>query len=198
MSNEANSSITPNNTPRNTGTKIASVFRWIFGGILLIFILVTGFHYSSLFLLASVFFMFPFSFVDTFIKKKNIKTVWVIILSIILFFIAIFTSPSSEPIEGSTNETTQESYEETTLETTDSDTETELPTEENTATESNTETATPETTYQETETKVEMVWISSTGEKYHSKASCSNMSSPRQIPLEDAKEQGYTACKKCH
>ena len=46
--------------------------------------------------------------------------------------------------------------------------------------------------------KVEMVWIPSSGTKYHSKSTCSGMNSPRQIPLEDAIKQGYTACKKCH
>lgn len=43
-----------------------------------------------------------------------------------------------------------------------------------------------------------MVWIPASGSKYHSKSSCSNMKSPRQVSLEYAQQQGYEACKKCH
>ena len=46
--------------------------------------------------------------------------------------------------------------------------------------------------------KKEMVWIPSTGTKYHSKSTCSGMNSPTQVPIEDAIKQGYTACKKCY
>ena len=63
-------------------------------------------------------------------------------------------------------------------------------------------TTTPNTTTKPSTTtkddEVEMVWVSSSGKKYHSKSTCSNMSSPRQISLESAIKQGYTACKKCH
>lgn len=44
----------------------------------------------------------------------------------------------------------------------------------------------------------EMVYISSTGSKYHSNQYCSNMNSPRQIAISEAKNRGYTACKKCY
>ncbi|MBE6535441.1 MAG: hypothetical protein E7677_02315 [Ruminococcaceae bacterium] len=46
--------------------------------------------------------------------------------------------------------------------------------------------------------KVEMVWVPASGTKYHSKSTCSGMNSPRNIPLEDAIKEGYTACKRCH
>ncbi|MBE6622406.1 MAG: hypothetical protein E7630_05605 [Ruminococcaceae bacterium] len=46
--------------------------------------------------------------------------------------------------------------------------------------------------------KVTMVWIPKTGSKYHSNSTCSNMKSPKQVTLETAKKQGYTACKRCH
>ena len=46
--------------------------------------------------------------------------------------------------------------------------------------------------------QTEMVWVTSSGTKYHSQASCSNMKSPSQITLTDAETQGYTACSKCH
>lgn len=45
---------------------------------------------------------------------------------------------------------------------------------------------------------VDMVWIDDTGKKYHSHASCSNMSDPYQIPKSDAEAMGRDACKKCY
>lgn len=49
-----------------------------------------------------------------------------------------------------------------------------------------------------TEQKEEQVWIPSTGTKYHSNQYCSNMESPSQVSISDAKSRGYTACKKCY
>ena len=44
-----------------------------------------------------------------------------------------------------------------------------------------------------------MVWIpTKSGKKYHSKADCSNMSNPKQITQEEAEDQGFEPCKKCH
>ncbi len=43
-----------------------------------------------------------------------------------------------------------------------------------------------------------MVWISATGSKYHSRASCSNMKNPSQVTLEEAQALGLTPCKKCY
>lgn len=43
-----------------------------------------------------------------------------------------------------------------------------------------------------------MVWISATGSKYHSRASCSNMKNPSQVTLERAQALGLTPCKKCY
>lgn len=44
----------------------------------------------------------------------------------------------------------------------------------------------------------QMVWISSTGRKYHSKAGCSGMENPVQIPISQAVNRGYEPCKRCH
>lgn len=44
----------------------------------------------------------------------------------------------------------------------------------------------------------QMVWISSTGSKYHSKAGCSGMENPVQIPISQAVNRGYEPCKRCH
>lgn len=42
------------------------------------------------------------------------------------------------------------------------------------------------------------VWISKTGSKYHSKASCSGMKNPSEISLSEAENRGLEPCKKCY
>ena len=64
------------------------------------------------------------------------------------------------------------------------------------STSNNGSTVTPDNT-PETE-NVKMVWIPSSGTKYHSKSTCSGMNSPTQVTLEYAINEGYTACKRCH
>ena len=44
----------------------------------------------------------------------------------------------------------------------------------------------------------QMVWISGSGTKYHSKSSCSNMKNPWQVTVEEAQAQGRQPCKKCY
>ena len=65
------------------------------------------------------------------------------------------------------------------------------------STSNNNNTTKPDDTTTNTE-KVEMVWVPESGTKYHSKSTCSGMNSPRNIPLEEAISEGYTACKRCH
>ena len=43
-----------------------------------------------------------------------------------------------------------------------------------------------------------MVWISSSRKKYHSKASCSGMKNPWQVTVDEAISQGKEPCKKCY
>lgn len=45
-----------------------------------------------------------------------------------------------------------------------------------------------------------MVWLTRTGEKYHSKPDCgrSNPNNSYQVTLSEAQSRGYTACKKCY
>lgn len=45
---------------------------------------------------------------------------------------------------------------------------------------------------------VPMVWVSSTGSKYHSKSTCSGMNSPVQVTLEEAEAQGLEPCGRCY
>lgn len=44
------------------------------------------------------------------------------------------------------------------------------------------------------------IWISATGKKYHRISNCENMNPnrARKITLSQAKQRGYTACKKCY
>lgn len=42
------------------------------------------------------------------------------------------------------------------------------------------------------------VWVSSTGKKYHSDPSCSNMKNPKEMTLKRAEYEGYSPCKNCH
>ena len=43
-----------------------------------------------------------------------------------------------------------------------------------------------------------MVWIPATGSKYHSKSSCSGMNNPTQVTEQEAINQGFEPCKRCH
>ena len=44
----------------------------------------------------------------------------------------------------------------------------------------------------------EMVWIPSSGSKYHSNSGCSNMENPTQVAISEAEAMGYGPCKRCH
>ena len=44
----------------------------------------------------------------------------------------------------------------------------------------------------------EIVWVSQTGSKFHSRAGCSNMKNPQQITRSQAEAQGKEPCKKCY
>lgn len=48
------------------------------------------------------------------------------------------------------------------------------------------------------EPQEEMVWIPSSGSKYHSNSGCSGMNNPTEVTISEAKSRGYTACKRCY
>ena len=81
--------------------------------------------------------------------------------------------------------------------TTPTETPTATSTEEPSPTPTEEPTPTPSDNVDEDDETV-MVWIPRTGHKYHSKASCSNMRNPKQVPLEDAISMGYEPCKRCY
>lgn len=66
---------------------------------------------------------------------------------------------------------------------------------------SQTQSISPETEHSETEEAAAgSVWISATGEKYHSIPNCGRMNpeKARQMSLADAQAAGYEACSKCY
>lgn len=81
----------------------------------------------------------------------------------------------------------------------DDDTETTITTQvkKTTTTKKKTTTTKITTTTQPKPTE-QMVWISSSGTKYHSKFSCSNMKNPSQVSKSRAIELGLSPCKKCY
>lgn len=48
------------------------------------------------------------------------------------------------------------------------------------------------------EPQEQMVYISQSGEKYHSNPNCSGMNNPRKVTLSEAQSLGLEACKKCY
>ena len=48
------------------------------------------------------------------------------------------------------------------------------------------------------EQKENMVWVPSTGKKYHRHSNCSGMKNPSYVSIDDAIARGYTPCKKCY
>ena len=47
-------------------------------------------------------------------------------------------------------------------------------------------------------TEKDMVWIPSSGTKYHSNSSCSNMNNPTKIKKTEAEQLGYGPCQRCY
>ena len=43
-----------------------------------------------------------------------------------------------------------------------------------------------------------LVWIPTSGSKYHRTSSCSNMTKPSQVTKSKAESLGYTPCKRCY
>ncbi len=41
------------------------------------------------------------------------------------------------------------------------------------------------------------VWVTSSGNRYHTNSTCSSMTNPTMVSLEEAMRRGYTACKTC-
>ncbi len=60
------------------------------------------------------------------------------------------------------------------------------------------ETEPPAADPPDTEGRNELVWITKSGEKYHSKATCSSIKDPTQVTKEEAISMGREPCKKCY
>ena len=209
MTSEMNN--TPNENPKNQSPKKKrSILRWIVGGFFAMFALVNGFHFSTLFLLCAAFLMFPLPLIGNFLQKKNIKAVVAIVLSVALFFVGVLSSPPSEPADSS-DDTTQNAPSDGEDNNNSAKLDSSTPKPNSSTPKPSSSTPQPSSSTPQPDSsapnpdnttndnqKVEMVWVSSSGTKYHSKSTCSGMKSPSQISLEDAKNQGYTSCQRCH
>ena len=59
--------------------------------------------------------------------------------------------------------------------------------------------ATETVSVQSTDAQEVMVWVPTKGgTKYHADQSCSGMDDPRLVTKSQAKQEGFTACKKCY
>ena len=202
MTPEINNSTNPETTPPKKNGNLA---RWIIGGVFALIAISNGFHYSTLFLLCAAFLMLPFSFVQEFLSERNIKASVAIVLSVALFLVGAIVSPPSESSESTSNDTAQ-----TTTKDDDNKDSTSKPnnsvsnnnTKPNNSSSNNNSSEKPNNSNSNNtnkeEEKVVMVWIVSTGTKYHSKSTCSQMTSPQKVTIDEAKDLGYTACQKCH
>ena len=163
--------------------KISTIIRWIIGVLFALMIVLTGLHYSSLFLILAAFFMLPFPFVSSFLKKHKVNTSMVITLSILLLLSGLICSPeekrSKYVLHNFQSTETNEQIDTEILST-------------NSATDLSSSDSS--SVYEDGTT----VFVSASGTKYHIKPNCSNMNSPTPILIEDARLQGYEPCKKCN
>ena len=200
-----------------TNTKKTTIARWVMGVIFALLALGSGFHYSSLFFIGSAFLMFPFEFMNAFLEKHNIKTVVIIIFSVILLFIGIVTSPNSysdSPSDNTNqgengagdedsdkNPSADKDKENESNSKNDNDkNNTSKPNDKNNSSDKDTDSdgsdsKKPTPPVEEEST---MVWVTEKGKKYHSNPNCSNMKSPIEMTIEEAESQNYTPCSKCH
>ena len=181
--------------------KAGKILRWIFGFYAMIFFISTlanGWLLSSLLMLLASVLILPIPFSEKLLEKIKVKRWMAVALAIVLFFVAIAISPSSPADADETDPpiaTTSTSVTTTSEKT--------ITSEKTTTTTSTTEkiitTTTTTTKVTSTTAGVEMVWIPTKGgKKYHTHAGCSNMDGPIQVTEEEAINQGFTPCKRCH
>ena len=99
-----NQNILANIDDKKVISKIINVVKWCFGILFILFALVNGFHYSSLFLITSGLLLLPIKGITKILTQINIKPKTSIILSVVLFVIGMITSPVSENNPNQTNE----------------------------------------------------------------------------------------------
>ncbi|MBQ2939585.1 MAG: hypothetical protein IJE00_04370 [Clostridia bacterium] len=175
--------------------KAGKILRWIFGFyamIFFIFALANGWLLSSLLMLLASVLILPIPFSEKLLEKIKVKRWMAVALAIVLFFAAIAISPSSPADADETDPPIATTS--TSLTTTSEKTTTTTSTTEKIITTTTTTTKVTSTT-----AGVEMVWIPTKGgTKYHTHAGCSNMDGPIQVTEQEAINQGFTPCKRCH
>ncbi len=83
--------------------KVSNIIQWVVAAFFAIFLLVTGIHYSSIFIILAILLIAPIKPIREVLKKFKIKSAIPIILSVILAFTGIFTAPISETAVDNTN-----------------------------------------------------------------------------------------------
>lgn len=83
--------------------KVSNIIQWVVAAFFAIFLLVTGIHYSSIFIILAILLIAPIKPIREVLKKIKIKSAIPIILSVILAFTGIFTAPISETAVDNTN-----------------------------------------------------------------------------------------------
>ena len=123
-----------------------------------------------------------------------------IILSIIFVLVGVITSPTSTGNDAGLGGTTQETQSDSENKTSNSggSTSGRDSSTASTSIEKDTQASTKPNASSSSEEKVIMVWVTSTGTKYHSNSICSKMNSPSQISREEAISRGYGPCSKCY
>ena len=188
--------------------RIIKITRLVIGGIFALFVLINGFHFSSLFIAVAAFLMFPFEFTEKFLNQKNIKSTVAIVLSVAFLCVGAITAPTASDNKNRQQGSLSESYESdgkvsntsdaksSTSSSKQSGTTSEIGAEgENFSDELN--ESQKETGKQSSEENTIVVYVTASGSKYHYKSNCSNMKTPKEITLEEAERQGYSPCAKC-
>lgn len=103
----------------NNKNKLLTGVQWYHSVVFVLFVLVNGFHISSLFLLLSAILMMPIKPIRDFLASRKIKTWMIITLSVVLIFIGMVASPMAETPEQSPNSSTIETTIESEIETTE-------------------------------------------------------------------------------
>ena len=200
-----------NNQEYDANAKKKKIARWVVGVFFLLGSLVYLLSFASIFFIIAAILILPIPALEKWLLKLKINNKIAIVLSVVIFCIGSLLVPATEPVADDSNNQSNigESSEDNdtipennisdnsgisdTVVPDNSDPNDNIETPDN----NDVDTNKPDDT-SKNEEKVQMVWISSNGSKYHSKSSCSGMKSPRQITIEEAKNQGYEPCKKCH
>lgn len=159
----------------------ATIVQWIIGALFLTFVFVYELHWTSLLMLCAGVLMLPIPPIRHFLQKFYIKNWIAIMLSAILTCIAILNTPTTDTNQVTPSVSSSFSNDRA-----------------HGVSISNNFPSSDSSVFFPENSGVIIVWISTSGNKYHRKSTCSNMQHPQKIDKEQAVAKGYTDCKKCY